>query len=172
MADKVEAAADAPKEISKRALEKAKKKAEKAAMKAQQKTELASRPKPATPAAPTSIFAEGWLKKVYETKPIPVRTRFPPEPNGFLHIGHAKAIAVNFGFAKYHNGICILRYDDTNPAKEDEIYFTSIKEMVEWLGFTPHEITHSSDHFQRLYDLGEELIRRGYGYVCHCSSML
>lgn len=63
-----------------------------------------------------------------------VVTRFPPEPNGILHIGHAKAININFGYAQAHNGICYLRYDDTNPEKEEEKFFTSIKDMVEWLG--------------------------------------
>lgn len=158
-----------PKEVSKRAVEKAKKKAEKAA----KKQEYALRPKApeaAKSSDPSNMFAEGWLKRVYEEKPVPVRTRFPPEPNGFLHIGHAKAIAVNFGFAKYHGGICFLRFDDTNPAKEEEKFFTSIKEMVEWLGFEPYQITHSSDHFNRLYELAEELIRRDKAYVCHCTS--
>ena len=156
---------------SKRALEKARKKAEKALKKA----EHAIRPKdaPSSGAPPVSPFAEGWLKRVYEEKAVPnVRTRFPPEPNGFLHIGHCKAIAVNFGFAKHHNGICFLRYDDTNPAKEDEVYFTSILDIVRWLGFEPHQITYSSDHFDRLYSLAEELIRRDKAYVCHCSSAL
>jgi glutaminyl-tRNA synthetase len=165
-----------PKE-SKRALEKARKKAEKAAKKA----EFALRPKEpaaATPSStssssktPASVFDEGWLNRVYKERAadIPVRTRFPPEPNGFLHIGHCKAIAVNFGFAKAHNGVCFLRYDDTNPAKEDEIFFTSILEIIEWLGFKPYKITYSSDHFDRLYELAEELIRRDKAYVCHCS---
>ncbi|KAK9315638.1 tRNA synthetases class I, catalytic domain-containing protein [Lipomyces starkeyi] len=98
-----------------------------------------------------------------------VVTRFPPEPNGYLHIGHSKAIAVNFGYAKYHSGICYLRYDDTNPEAEEERYFTAILEIIKWLGFTPYKITYSSDHFQRLYDLGEELIRRDKGYVCFCT---
>lgn len=65
---------------------------------------------------------------------IQVRTRFPPEPNGILHIGHAKAVNINFGYAQAHNGICILRYDDTNPEKEEEKFFNEIREMVEWLG--------------------------------------
>lgn len=165
----VEAAVEAPKEISKRAADKAKKKAEKAA----KKQEYASKPKaeaPSAPSNPTTMFEEGWLKRVYEEKPVKaVRTRFPPEPNGYLHIGHAKAIAVNFGFAKHYNGVCFLRFDDTNPEKEEEAYFTSIREIVEWLGFKPFQITHSSDHFDRLYELAEELIRRDKAYVCHCS---
>lgn len=120
---------------SKRALEKA---AKKAAAKAK-KAEHALRPKEKTDApkkteaakAPASIFSEGWLKRVYEEKPVKeVRTRFPPEPNGYLHIGHCKAIAVNFGFAKHHNGVCFLRYDDTNPEKEEEKYFTSILDII------------------------------------------
>ncbi|XP_041130173.1 glutamine--tRNA ligase-like [Polyodon spathula] len=96
-----------------------------------------------------------------------VRTRFPPEPNGILHIGHAKAINFNFGYAKANNGICFLRYDDTNPEKEEEKYFTGIRDMVEWLGYKPYAVTHASDNFQQLYDWAVELIRRGHAYVCH-----
>lgn len=96
-----------------------------------------------------------------------VMTRFPPEPNGILHIGHAKAINFNFGYAKSHNGFCYLRYDDTNPEKEEEKFFIGIKDMVEWLGYKPFKVTHSSDYFQELYNLGVELIRRGHAYVCH-----
>lgn len=173
-------AVEAPKEISKRAAEKAKKKAEKAAKKQEYKqSDVASRPKPAATDGsstaskdPSAVFDEGWLKRVYEEKAVgrgKVRTRFPPEPNGYLHIGHAKAIAVNFGFAKHYDGICFLRFDDTNPEKEEEAYFTSIREIVEWLGFTPYQITHSSDHFDKLYELACELIRRDKAYVCHCS---
>lgn len=157
---------------SKRALEKA---AKKAAAKAK-KAEHALRPKEAAKpaaaaAAPVSVFAEGWLKRVYEEKPVKdVRTRFPPEPNGFLHIGHCKAIAVDFGFAKHHNGACNLRYDDTNPEKEEEVYFTSILDTVKWLGFEPAKITYSSDQFDKLYELAEVLIKKDGAYVCHCSS--
>lgn len=116
-----------------------------------------------------SIFKEGFLDRVYKERPSKdVVTRFPPEPNGFLHIGHAKAIAVNFGFARYHGGVCNLRFDDTNPEAEEEIYFTKIKEMVEWLGFTPHKITYSSDNFDRLYALAEDLIKKDGAYVCKC----
>lgn len=96
-----------------------------------------------------------------------VRTRFPPEPNGILHIGHAKAININFAYAKAHDGICFLRYDDTNPEKEEEKFFVAIKDMVEWLGYKPHAITHSSDNFQQLYDWAIVLIKKGLAYVCH-----
>ena len=134
------------------------------------------------------MFSEGWLGNLHkpggnpQTRPElmeahlkatggKVVTRFPPEPNGYLHIGHSKAITVNFGYARHNGGVCYLRYDDTNPEAEEERYFTSIKETVEWLGFKPYKITYSSDHFQKLYDLAEELIRRDKGYVCHCTGM-
>lgn len=98
-----------------------------------------------------------------------VWTRFPPEPNGYLHIGHSKAIFVNFGYAAFHGGKCYLRYDDTNPEKEEERYFESILETVRWLGYEPWKITYSSDYFDELYELAVELIRRDKAYVCHCS---
>lgn len=96
-----------------------------------------------------------------------VMTRFPPEPNGILHIGHAKAINFNFAYAKTHGGLCYLRYDDTNPEKEEERFFTGIKDMVLWLGHSPWKVTHSSDYFQELYDFAIDLIKRGLAYVCH-----
>lgn len=96
-----------------------------------------------------------------------VRTRFPPEPNGILHVGHAKAININFGYAKNNEGICFLRYDDTNPEKEEEKFFTGIYNMVTWLGFMPYKVTHSSDYFDQLYEWAKELVRRGHAYVCH-----
>lgn len=98
-----------------------------------------------------------------------VWTRFPPEPNGYLHIGHSKAIFVNFGYAAHHNGKCYLRYDDTNPEKEEARYFESILEMVRWLGYEPWKITYSSDYFDELYLLAVELIKRDKAYVCHCT---
>lgn len=107
------------------------------------------------------------LKKHLEITGGKVITRFPPEPNGILHIGHAKAINFNFGYAKKHNGITYLRYDDTNPEKEEEKYFVAIREMVEWLGYKPYKVTHASDHFDKLYELCCELIRRGKAYACH-----
>lgn len=118
---------------------------------------------------PTNMFTQGWLEEVYKERPVkPVVTRFPPEPNGYLHIGHAKAIAVNFGFARFHEGECYLRFDDTNPEAEEEKYFTAIKEIVGWLGFTPKAITYSSDNFDKLYAKAEELISLEKAYVCHC----
>ncbi|XP_018046369.1 PREDICTED: probable glutamine--tRNA ligase isoform X2 [Atta colombica] len=99
-----------------------------------------------------------------------VITRFPPEPNGILHIGHAKAININFGYAAAYDGICYLRYDDTNPEKEEEKFFVGIREMVEWLGYKPAAITHSSDYFQQLHDWAIELIKKDLAYVCHQSS--
>uniref|UniRef100_A0A6J0TYI4 glutamine--tRNA ligase n=1 Tax=Pogona vitticeps TaxID=103695 RepID=A0A6J0TYI4_9SAUR len=107
------------------------------------------------------------LKQHLEITGGQVRTRFPPEPNGILHIGHAKAINFNFGFAKANGGICFLRYDDTNPEKEEEKYFTAIRDMVEWLGYTPYAVTHASDYFDQLYTWAVDLIRRGHAYVCH-----
>lgn len=153
--------------ISKRAAEK---EAKKAAAKAKKEASKAAAPTSTGTKQPIDPFKQGWLKGVYNEKPTQhVHTRFPPEPNGYLHIGHAKAITVNFGFAKSYGGVCNLRFDDTNPAKEEEKFFTSIKEMVAWLGFSPYTITHSSDDFDRLYELAEELIRRNKAYVCHCS---
>lgn len=96
-----------------------------------------------------------------------VRTRFPPEPNGILHIGHAKAININFGYAAVNNGLCFLRYDDTNPEKEEEKFFLGIKDMVEWLGYKPYKITHSSDYFDQLYEWAVVLIKKGLAYICH-----
>lgn len=96
-----------------------------------------------------------------------VRTRFPPEPNGILHIGHAKAININFGYAAAHEGTCFLRYDDTNPEKEEEKFFKGIRDIVEWLGYKPDKITHSSDNFQQLYQWAIDLIKKDLAYICH-----
>jgi glutaminyl-tRNA synthetase len=92
-------------------------------------------------------------------------TRFPPEPNGYLHIGHAKAICVNFGMAEDYNGKCFLRFDDTNPVKEEAHYAEAIKEDVEWLGFEWCDVRHASDYFDQLYDWAEHLINEGKAYV-------
>jgi glutaminyl-tRNA synthetase len=94
-----------------------------------------------------------------------VATRFPPEPNGYLHIGHAKSICLNFGIADEYNGICNLRFDDTNPTKEDVEYVDAIKEDVRWLGFSWNAELYASDYFERLYQFAVELIRKGLAYV-------
>ncbi|KAL2259565.1 hypothetical protein VTK26DRAFT_6717 [Humicola hyalothermophila] len=142
------------------------------ALKAAQAGATPKKPKEKTEEAvvdPDAMFKQGFLNDVYNERPEKnVFTRFPPEPNGFLHIGHAKAIAVNFGFARYHGGKCYLRFDDTNPEAEEEIYFTAIEENVRWLGFEPYKITYSSDNFDRLYELAEKLIGLEKAYVCHC----
>jgi glutaminyl-tRNA synthetase len=100
-----------------------------------------------------------------------VHTRFPPEPNGYLHIGHAKSICLNFGTAKDYNGLCNLRFDDTNPAKEDVEYVDSIKEDVRWLGFDWGDREYyASDYFEKLYEYAVALIRKGKAYVDDLSS--
>lgn len=100
-----------------------------------------------------------------------VFTRFPPEPNGFLHIGHAKSICLNFGLARDYGGRCHLRFDDTNPGKEDPVYVASIKEDVRWLGFDwDSHLYHASDYFEQLYAFAVDLIRQGKAYVCSLSA--
>lgn len=94
-----------------------------------------------------------------------VHTRFPPEPNGYLHIGHAKAICLNFGLAEKYNGKCNLRFDDTNPIKEDVEYVESIKEDVKWLGFQWDELCYASDYFEKMYDCAIRLIKKGKAFV-------
>ena len=95
-----------------------------------------------------------------------VVTRFPPEPNGYLHIGHAKAICLNFGVAEEYRGRCHLRFDDTNPAKEEQEFIDAIKRDVHWLGFDWGEhLYHASDYFEQLYEWAEHLIREGKAYV-------
>src|SRR5262245_53656496 len=100
-----------------------------------------------------------------------IRTRFPPEPNGYLHYGHAKSICLNFGLARDYGGACHLRFDDTNPTTEETEYVESIRDDVNWLGFSwagksgsQHEY-YASDYFDFLYEFAEELVRRGYAYV-------
>ena len=100
-----------------------------------------------------------------------VVTRFPPEPNGYLHIGHAKSICLNFGVAEEFGGVCFLRFDDTNPLKEDAEYVAAIQYDVRWLGFDWGErLTHASDYFDRLYEFAMELIRNGNAFVCSSSA--
>jgi glutaminyl-tRNA synthetase len=108
----------------------------------------------------TADLASGSVKQVH--------TRFPPEPNGYLHIGHAKSICLNFGLAKKFGGVCNLRFDDTNPEKEDVEYVESIKRDVEWLGFKwEGDIHYTSDYFDQLYRWAIELIKADKAYVCH-----
>src|SRR3977135_1384828 len=98
--------------------------------------------------------------------PAKIRTRFPPEPNGYLHIGHAKSIVLNFGIAEEFGGRCHLRFDDTNPTKEEQEYIDAIKHDVRWLGFDWGEhLYHASDYFEQLYAWAEDLIRGGKAYV-------
>ncbi|KAJ6482162.1 glutamine-tRNA ligase [Mycena vitilis] len=135
---------------------------------------------------PANIFEEGFFASLHKPGENPqvddklrlehlkatggkVITRFPPEPNGFLHIGHAKAIAVNFGYAKFHGGVCYLRYDDTNPSKEEQIYFDSILTAVRWLGVNPEKVTYTSDYFDTLFEKAVELIKMDKAYVCQCT---
>ncbi len=101
-----------------------------------------------------------------EPDPAAIRTRFPPEPNGYLHFGHAKSLCLNFGLAQQYGGVCHLRFDDTNPTREEQEYVDSIIEAVKWLGFDwgKHRY-YASDYFGHLYQFAEELVRRGHAYV-------
>ena len=95
-----------------------------------------------------------------------IHTRFPPEPNGYLHIGSAKAIFINYFIAKKYNGLFNLRYDDTNPVKEDTEFVESIEEDLRWLGANPDAIFYGSDYFDQCYEYAVKLIRDGKAYVC------
>ena len=99
-----------------------------------------------------------------------IQTRFPPEPNGYLHIGHAKAICMDFGIAQHYGGVCNLRFDDTNPTKEDVEYVDSIMEDIRWLGFDWKDVYYASDYFQQLWDFAIQLIRAGRAYIDEQSS--
>src|SRR4051795_5290013 len=129
-------------------------------------TEDTAQNAPAPPAASTdfirTIVAEDARSGKHGGR---VATRFPPEPNGYLHIGHAKSICLNFGIAAEFGGTCNLRFDDTNPAKEDVEYVDSIKADVKWLGFDWNAELYASDYFERLYQFAVELIRCGKAYI-------
>jgi len=115
-----------------------------------------------------SIINEDIENNVYGGR---VHTRFPPEPNGYLHIGHAKSICLNFGLAEEYKGLCNLRFDDTNPTKEDTEYVDSIMEDIKWLGFDWEDrIFYASDYFDQLYDFAVQLIKSGKAYVCDLSA--
>ena len=102
--------------------------------------------------------------RVYGKK---IHTRFPPEPNGYLHIGHAKALEIDFGTAEAYNGLCNLRMDDTNPTKEDEEYVEAIKEDIHWLGHDwDDRFFYASEYFEKMYEFAIELINKGLAYVC------
>ncbi|PSR74976.1 hypothetical protein PHLCEN_2v9390 [Hermanssonia centrifuga] len=150
------------------------------------KAAVSSEQSNATASSSKSVFTEGFLGRLHKPGENPqlhshlrdqhisatggiVYTRFPPEPNGYLHIGHSKAIFVNFGYAAHHGGKCYLRYDDTNPEAEEAQYFESILETVRWLGFEPWKITYSSDYFDQLHELAVESIKRDKAYICHCT---
>lgn len=131
--------------------------------------------KPGLASSPTdeSVKSLNFLEQIIENdikeakNQAKVHTRFPPEPNGYLHIGHAKSICLNFGLALRYNGQCNLRFDDTNPVKEDIEYINSIKEDVRWLGFDWEDREfYASDYFQQLYEWAVKLIKEGKAYVC------
>ncbi len=114
-----------------------------------------------------NIIDEDLKEGVYKNR---VHTRFPPEPNGYLHIGHAKSICLNFSLAEKNKGLCNLRFDDTNPVKEDIEYVESIKEDVKWLGFQWDGLYFASDYFQKMYECAVKLIKKGNAYVCDLSA--
>ena len=128
----------------------------------------------ATPAAPDAAATpekSDFIRQIVREdlargKHAAIKTRFPPEPNGYLHIGHAKAICLDFGIAAEFGGVCNLRLDDTNPAKEDPEYVRAIQEDVRWLGFEWHDLRHASDYFEVFYLAAEKLIRQGDAFVC------
>ncbi len=110
-------------------------------------------------------FIEEFIEEDMRTKEPRVQTRFPPEPNGYLHIGHAKALAIDFGMAERYGGICNLRYDDTNPAKEDVEYVDAIQADIQWLGFRWNQILFGSSYFDQCYDLAVKLIKKDVAFV-------
>src|SRR5262249_23312732 len=119
-----------------------------------------------TAPAPSDFIRDIVADDLHTGKYRRVVTRFPPEPNGYLHIGHAKAICLNFGIAQEFGGVCPLRFDDTNPLKEDVEYVDSIQEDIRWLGFDwGPNLFYASDYFERLYEFAELLIRDGKAYV-------
>ena len=110
-------------------------------------------------------FIEEFIEEDMRTKEPRVQTRFPPEPNGYLHIGHAKALAIDFGMAERFGGICNLRFDDTNPAKEDVEYVDAIQADIQWLGFRWNQVLFGSSYFDQCYDLAVKIIQKGVAFV-------
>jgi len=127
-----------------------------------------------TPAADAPVRTDFIRQIVREDlasgKHAAIKTRFPPEPNGYLHIGHAKAICLDFGVAAEFGGSCNLRLDDTNPAREDPEYVRAIQDDVRWLGFDWASLRHASDYFGVLYLAAEKLIKQGDAFVCDLSA--
>lgn len=115
---------------------------------------------------PSSNFIRNRIKSDIAQQQMSVMTRFPPEPNGYLHIGHAKSICLNFGIAKEFNGYCNLRFDDTNPDKENDEYVEAIKRDVSWLGYSWQNLQFASDYYEQLYAYAVQLIQAGHAYVC------
>lgn len=118
----------------------------------------------------TNFIEEIINNDIKEGKTNNIITRFPPEPNGYLHIGHAKSLCINFGMKEKYNGKCNLRYDDTNPSKEDQEYVDSIKEDIKWLGFEWDNELYASDYFDRMYECAIGLIKKGLAFVCDLSA--
>jgi glutaminyl-tRNA synthetase len=126
-----------------------------------------------TDAPPSSNFIRDIVEEDLRTNKYGgrVHTRFPPEPNGYLHIGHAKSICLNFGIAARYGGLCNLRFDDTNPSKEEVEYVESIQEDIRWLGFDwDDRLFYASDYFEQLYEYAVQLIEKGQAYVCDLSA--
>lgn len=121
-------------------------------------------------AAPTNFIEEAIDESLKNGVHKKIVTRFPPEPNGYLHIGHAKAICINFGLKQKYGGVCNLRFDDTNPSKEDVEYVNSIQEDIKWLGFTWDNVFFASDYFDKMYECAVRLIKKGLAYVCDLSA--
>ncbi|MBA3073845.1 MAG: glutamine--tRNA ligase, partial [Anaerolineae bacterium] len=116
-------------------------------------------------AAPSNFIVEAVEEDLKTGRFDRVQTRFPPEPNGYLHIGHAKALCIDFGIAETFGGVCNLRFDDTNPVKEETEYVDAIKEDIQWLGYQWGQELYASDYFDQLYDFAIELIKKGKAYV-------
>jgi glutaminyl-tRNA synthetase len=125
---------------------------------------------PAAPAEKHDFVRQIVRQDLASGKHDAIRTRFPPEPNGYLHIGHAKAICLDFGIATEFGGLCNLRFDDTNPAKEDPEFVAAIQDDVRWLGFEWAALRHASDYFEVFYLAAEKLIRQGDAFVCDLSA--
>ena len=124
----------------------------------------------ASPSDTSSPVRQDFIRQVVREdlasgKHTAIKTRSPPEPNGYLHIGHAKSICLNFGIARENNGRCNLRFDDTNPAKEHPEFVQAIQDDVRWLGFEWAELRHASDYFEVFYLAAEKLVREGHAYV-------